>query len=77
MKNKKSKKKTFMEQRYSEQYEVRYDYQKPDGFWVISSTVIIDVPHSQYETGKDKHDEAIRIFKKKHPNARVTGVTYL
>ena len=71
MKKQKNRNQTFLEQ-----YEVQYDYQKEDGYWVFSATadVFVEVEHGVNE--KNNHDKAKKQFQKDHPEARITCVTY-
>lgn len=61
---------------FTEQYEIRYDYKKPDGYWVHSALETIDVVVDPHKNVKRNHEQAKREFLRTHPGARVTQVIY-
>lgn len=65
-----------MKNTFNEQYEIIYDYKKPDGFWAISAkeTVMVKCQHGVNE--KNNHNKAKEIFESNHPEARVHSVMY-
>lgn len=62
---------------YTSQYEVRFDYQKDDGYWNCSAKEWVFVPYDiETENEKDLHDRAAEIIIKKYKNAKVYSVIY-
>lgn len=43
---------------FNEEYEVKYDYQKPDGYWVFSNIETFSVPVMHGVNEKNNHNRA-------------------
>ena len=65
-----------MSKYFMEQYDVKLNYQKDDGYWVIGhiENIFIKVKHGVNE--KNNHDEAKRIALHKFPKSKIVSVTY-
>jgi len=65
-----------MKDTFAEEYQIRYNYQKPDGFWVYGAitNVFVDVKHGVNE--RNNHDQAKKIFQKENPKAVIKMVSY-
>lgn len=61
---------------FGEEYWVIIDYQKPDGFWVISHKVEVRVPVKHRVNEKNNHGKARKMVEKVYPGCRVTNVIY-
>ena len=54
---------------FSEQYEVKYRYRKPDGFWTTEKMLFCSC-------GRDNHNDVKNEFKKRFEDAEVISITY-
>lgn len=54
---------------FHEQYEVKYEYQKTDGFWTKSEMMFCTC-------GKNNHDDVKKEFETRFPNAKIISVRY-
>ncbi len=61
---------------FKEYYEVKLNYKKPDGYWVIGHIEIIPVEVKRGVNEKNNHCTAAEIALSKFPDAAVTRVTY-
>lgn len=61
----------------TEDYEVRLDYQKPDGYWVFSHRERVTVQSMHGVDEKDNHAAAEAVAKQKFPGCRVSCVKYV
>lgn len=61
---------------YLEQYVVKLNYQKDDGYWVTGHTedIFVKVKHGSNE--KNNHDKAKNMALKKFPKSKIISVTY-
>jgi hypothetical protein len=59
----------------SEQYLIRYNIQKNDGYWTYGAEEDIEIL-SEKEKEKDNHEGAEKEFLKLHPKAEVLAVIY-
>lgn len=61
----------------SEQYIVKLNYQKPDGYWVVGheEEVSVLVNHKMQE--KNNHDAAEVLAKLKFPGCHIVSISYI
>lgn len=59
-----------------EQYFVKLNYQKPDGYWVFGKIIEISVEVVHGVNEKNNHDEAIRVAKLEYPGCEIVSVSY-
>lgn len=64
-----------MSETVNEQYEIKFNRPKDDGFWEYGCEEEVWVKSSIYRE-KDNHAEAERQFMLKHPDCVVVRVTY-
>lgn len=55
----------------NEEYVVKYNIQKPDGYWDIGLEYSIFLYH------KNQHKKAEKEFKKLFPKAEIVSITYV
>ena len=60
---------------FPETYEVVFDYQKPDGYWVFSHKEEVDVSIYTHQE-KKSHDLAAEKIKNKYPNCTIKRINY-
>lgn len=60
---------------FKEAYMVKFNYQKPDAYWVVGciEKVYIDCQHGINE--KNSHQEAENYIKDKYPGCHIVRVT--
>jgi hypothetical protein len=61
---------------FGEEYEISLDYQKSDGYWVMSHLILVSVPVVYGINEKDNHDKAEAIAKKLYPNCKINKIVY-
>lgn len=61
---------------FNEQYEVNFDYQKPDGYWICSHKEHVSVPVRHGANEKNNHNAAKNIIKQRYQKCRINSVTY-
>lgn len=61
----------------SESYQVKLNYQKPNGFWLMGHIFEIMVPIKPGMKEKQNHGEAERIAKKRYPGCEIVSATYV
>lgn len=54
---------------FDEQYEVRFQYQKEDGFWAKDSKIFCS-------SGKDDHEDVAKEVQKRFRKAEIISVRY-
>ena len=54
----------------TEQYDVKFRYQKPDGFWTTTTVMY-------HGLTKADHDKVTKKWREEYPNADLINVTYL
>lgn len=54
---------------YGEEYVVKFNYQKEDGFWAKGIMMFCS-------SGKDDHEDVEKEFHKRFPNAEIISVRY-
>lgn len=57
-----------------EQYNVKFNYLKPDGYWCIGATEIVSV---NVTDEKCNHHLASNVIKSKYPNCNIVNVKYI
>ena len=62
---------------FKEGYKVSFDYQKPDGYWVISAKEYVFVEVECGINEKNNHEAAGDVIRKKYPGCKVKRVNYL
>ena len=60
-----------------EVYEVVFDHQKDDGYWVCSKKELVSISVKHGCSEKNNHDQAAEIIKKKYQRCKINKVTYL
>lgn len=60
---------------YHDEYLVKIDYPRPDGYWVCSHEAIIEVPVPWDAEDGGRHEEARQIARKKWPGCHIKKVT--
>jgi hypothetical protein len=61
----------------TEQYQIKYNFQKEDGFWVYGATTVVCVPITNPAKEKCQHNKAEKIFLKVHPKTVIVNVIYI
>lgn len=61
---------------FKETYNVKLNYQKPDGYWVIGHEEVFQVEVRHGVKEKNNHDKAEAIALLKYPGAVIVCVTY-
>ena len=66
---------------FREQYEVKFDYQKHDGYWVFGNIETFIVPTDHGHNEKNNHDKARAVAqweleKRGYRKLEITSVTY-
>jgi len=59
----------------TEEYQVKFNYQKPDGFWRHSCTETVLVEFGTIE--KKNHHKAENVIMDKYPNCKIISVRYV
>ncbi len=62
---------------FLEDYRVKINRQKPDGFRVIGEVVTVEVPPRWGEPEKVNHDRAEALARKRCPGCEIVRATYL
>lgn len=62
---------------FLEDYRVKINRRKPDGYWVIGEVVTVKVPLRWGEPEKVNHDRAEALARKRYPGCEIVRVTYL
>ena len=65
-----------MKKIYKELYEVVFDLQRPDGYWVIGRKINVLVPLQPGTKEKCSHEKAQKIIEQKFPGCRIKHVSY-
>lgn len=66
-----------IEKEFNEDYQVKFNVKKEDGYWSygVTETVSVSVRHGENE--KNAHDRAKAALLKKYPGAKIVSVTYV
>lgn len=59
-----------------EQYLVKFNYKKTDGFWVIGEDEYVEVSYNR-KNEKRNHDKARAIIHRRYPGCSVVSVSYV
>lgn len=65
-----------MSDTFTEEYTVKLNYQKPDGYWVWGHEAQINVQCQHGVDEKCNHEKAKKLAQKKYPGCQVTTVIY-
>jgi hypothetical protein len=65
----------FKKSKMTEQYIVKFNYKKQDGFWVIGEEIEIDVEYNA-ENEKDNHDKAREKIYRIYHGCEVVSINY-
>ena len=65
-----------MKPNFSEQYEVKFSYQKPDGYWECSKKELISIPIKTNMKEKCNHEKAVEVIKSKYKNCIIINCSY-
>lgn len=58
-----------------EQYLVKFNYKKPDGFWIIGHEEEVDIEYNR-KNEKCNHEKAREIIHRKYHGCSVVSVNY-
>lgn len=64
------------QQQRDEQYVVKINRKKDDGYWIYGEEIDVWVPYREGEDFKALHHRAATMVKKMHPGCTIVSVTY-
>lgn len=62
---------------FNEEYIVKVNYQKDDGYWVIGEVVDVSVPVEHGVNEKNNHNRAANLVQSQFVNCEVVSVKYV